>query len=264
MSCTYDEYRSRGNAFAMPPVLRALLEEGGSYIHKLVYNQDTHTTRNPFFAACIHTDSSDKIWKPAALRFQVSLCYELTEEFPLSEDSNEFEAFTTTMQSMLPHQVNLIPFRAFERCAAVYDRLLELCAPTIADTPNEFLCLMRRNDDSFIDLRRRLVMRSRIFERPKELWDSRVLHAQSTPCAQRSTWTSFFRDMTRIRWYTAYAHAVLCVDAPESMDLYGVGKCKQHWLDMVGKAHVEQDEQRLLSARISLLEAVEKTYRYNA
>jgi hypothetical protein len=53
------------------------------------------------------------------------------------------------------------------------------------------------------------------------------------------------------------------VDAPESMDLYGVGKCKQHWLDMVGKAHVEQDEQRLLSARISLLETVEKTYRYN-
>ena len=247
----------------MPPVLCALLEEGGSYIHKLVYNQDKQTTRNPFFAVCIHTDCSDKIWKPAALRFQVSLCYELTEEFPLSEDSDEFEAFTTTMQSMLPHKINLIPFNAFERCAAVYDRLLELCAPGAPGAPNEFMCVMRRHDDSPIDVRRRLVMRSGIFARAAELWDSRVMDAEDTPCAQRSTWPSFFRDIRRIRWYTAYAYAVLAMHAPEGMDLYSVGRCKQQWLDMVRKAHVEQDEQRLLSARISLLESVEMTYTYN-
>lgn len=260
----FDEYRSPGVAFAMPPVLCALLSEGGSYIHKLVYKQDTQTTRNPFFAACLHTDAGGRIWKPAALRFQVSLFYELTEEFPLLEDSDEFEAFTATMQSMLPHKINLVPLTAFERCAAVYDTLLEVCAPTVAGAPNEFLCSVRRNDDSFIDLRRRLVMRSRIFERPRELWDSRALDSPSTPCAQRSTWTSFFRDMARIRWYTAYAHAVLSLDAPADMDLYSIGKCKKHWVDLVGKAHVQQDERHLASATISLLEAVEKTYRYNS
>jgi hypothetical protein len=262
MSCVYDEYRSADSVFEMPPVLRALLREDGTYVQKLVFGVENHTTRNPFFAVVLHSDSPDRTWKPVALRFQVSLCYELTDEFPLSEDRDEFDAFTTTMQGMLSHKVNLVPVNALGRCAGVYDMLLELCAPTIADTPNEFMCSMRRNDDSPIDLRRCLVMRSRIFERPRELWDSRVLDSQSTPCAQRSTWTSFFRDMARIRWYTAYAHAVLCVDAPESMDLYSVGKCKQHWIAMVSRAHVDQDGQRLLSAKISMLETVENTYQF--
>lgn len=264
MSCSYDEYRSADNAFEMPPALRALLQEDGSYVQKLVFGLDNRTSRNPFFAVVLHTDSPDRVWKPAALRFQVSLCYDFAEDFPLSEDSDEFEAFKDTMQNMLAHKVNLVPFGAFERCAAVYDRLLELCAPGSPSAPNDFMCAMRRNDDSFIDLRRRLVMRSGIFASPAALWDSRVMDADDTPCAQRSTWTSFFRDLRRIRWYTAYACAVLAVDAAEGTDLYSVGKCKQHWIAMVSKAHVEQDEQRLLSAKIALLEAVEKTYRYSA
>lgn len=262
MSCAYDEYRSADSAFEMPPALRALLQEDGSYVYKLVFGTDNRTTRNPFFAVVLHTESPDGAWKPVALRFQVSLCYEFAEDFPLSEDSSEFLAFTETMQSMVAHKINLVPFGAFERCAAVYDRLLELCVPGSPSAPNDFLCVMRRHDDSFIDLRRRLVMRSRIFASPAELWDSRVMDAADTPCAQRSTWTSFFRDLRRIRWYTAYACAVLAVDAAEGTDLYSVGRCKQHWIAMVSKAHVEQDEQRLLSAKIALLETVERTYRY--
>lgn len=263
MSCKYDEYHSDKNVFKMPAVLRALLEEGGSYIHKLVYEKDTHKTRNPFFAVCIHTDHSYSMWRPADISFQVTLCYELTEEFPLCEDSSEFQAFTDTMERLVPHKVNLIPFNDFERCAAVYDRLLELCVSSIEDKPNQFMCVMRRHDDSFIDLRRRLVMRSQVFLHPAEVWDSRVMHSECTPCAYHSTWTSFFRDISRIQWYTAYVYAVLSVDATEGLNLYSVSRCKEHWLSMVSKAHTEQDEQRLLSAKISLLEAVEKTYRYN-
>ena len=260
----YDKYHSAANLFEMPAALRALLEEDGSYIHKLVYGVDNRTSRNPFFAAVLHTDVPRREWKPAALRFQVSLCYDLSEDFELSPDSAEARAFTDTMQNMVAHRINLVPFGAFERCAAVYDRLLELCVPGTPAAPNEFACLVRRQDDSFIDLRRRLVMRSRVFERPAALWDSRVMDAEDTPCAQRSTWASFFRDIRRIQWYTEYAYAVLAVDAGAGVDLYGVAKCKQHWLAMVSKAHVAQDEQRLLSAKISLLEAVEKTYRYSA
>jgi hypothetical protein len=265
MSCKYDVYHSDDNVFEMPAVLRALLEESGTYIHKLVYNKDIRTTRNPFFAVCIHTDHGGEpysMWRPAEIRFRVSLCYELTEEFPLSEDSNEFQSFRESMERMVPHEVNLIPFNSFERCFAVYDRLLELCVPSIENKPNQFLCVMRRNNDSPIDLRRCLVMRSQVFLHPGEMWDSRVMHSECTPCAHRSTLTSFFRDISRIRWYTTYAHAVLSVDAPDGMNLYSVGKCKQHWLSMVSKAHIEEDEQRLLSAKISLLETVEKTYRY--
>jgi hypothetical protein len=262
MSCTYDEYRSDDSVFEMPPALRALIQEDGSYIHKLVFGADNPTTRNPFFAVCLHTDPVNLGWKPVALRFQVSLCFDQSEDFPLSADSDAMQAFTDTMQNMVAHRVNVLPFGAFERCAAVYDRLLALCTPGGPGAPNAFMCVVRRNDDSFIDLRRRLVMRSGIFAGPAELWDSRVMDSEDTPCAQRSTWTSFFRDIRRIRWYTAYAYAVLAMDAPEGMDLYSVGRCKQHWLAMVSKAHVEQDEQRLLSAKISLLETVEKTYRY--
>ena len=264
MSCSYDQYHSADNLFQVPPALRALLEEDGSYVQKLVYGVENRTTRNPFFAVVVHTDVPRREWKPAALRFQVSLCYDFSEDFALSVDCAEARALTDAMQSVVAHRINLVPFGPFERCAAIYDRLLELCAPGSTAAPNEFACLVRRHDDSFIDLRRRLVMSSGIFARPAALWDSRVMDGEDTPCAQRSTWTSFFRHMRRIQWYTSYAYAVLAVDAGAGVDLYGVGQCKQHWLGMVSKAHVDQDEQRLLSARISMLEAVEKTYRYSA
>lgn len=262
MSCAYDEYRSADSAFKTPPALLALLHEDGTYVHKLVFGLENHTTRNPFFAVVLHTESADSAWKPAALRFQVSLCFELGEDFPLYEDSAEFRAFTDTMQSMVAHKITLVPFGSFQRCAAVYDRLLELCVSGTPSAPNEFLCVMRRNNDSLMDLRRRLVMRSRIFERPPELWDSRVMDGEDTPCAERSSWPSFFRDLRRIRWYNAYACAVLAVDVAGGTDLCSVTRCKQHCIAMVSKAHVEQDEQRLLSAKIALLETVENIYRY--
>jgi len=207
MTCMYDKYTSPRSVLEVPPVMQALLAEDGTYMHKLIYGVQKHHSRNPFFAVCVHSATPMDTWKPAHLLFRVSLCYELSDDFTLTPDAPEYTAFRQRMQRIVHADVDLIPHSAFQRCAGLYDGLLAVCAPDVNNRPNEFACMVRRSDDSLVDLRLCVVMRSRIYARTRQLWDSRDAASDSSPCAEQSDWSTFFRSMSRIRWYAVY---VLC------------------------------------------------------
>lgn len=260
MVYTCDKYASPRNVFEVPSVLQALLTEDGMYMHKLIYGVDKHQHRNPFFAVCVHSAAQTDTWKPAHLLFQVSLCYERSDDFPLTSDAPEYTAFRQSMQRIVHADVNLIPHSAFQRCAGLYDGLLTVCAPFVNNRPNEFACMVCRYDDSFVDLRLCVVMRSRIYARERQIWDSCDAASDSSPCAEKSDWSAFFGSMSRIRWYAVYVCAVLGVAEPAENALYTLGTVKLRLMQSCRDIHVK--DHHLTAAKLALVESAEKAYRY--
>lgn len=262
MACTYDKYSSPHNVFEVPSVLQALLAEDGTYIHKLIYGVEKYQNRNPFFAVCVHSVEQTEIWKPAYLLFQVSLCYEINDEFSLTSDAPEYTAFKETMERIVHIDINLIPCSTFQRCVGLYDGLLTICTPDVNNRPNEFTCLVRRYEDSFVDLRLCVVMRSRIYVRARQLWDSRDAASDSSPCAELSDWSAFFRCMPRIHWYAMYVCAVLDVEDSEENALYTLGTVKLRLMQSIRDRNVNVKDHQFTAAKLALLESAEKAYRY--
>ena len=263
MTCTYDKYSSPHNIFEVPAVLQALLAEDGTYMQKLIYGVEKHQNRNPFFAVCVHSVEQTETWKPACLLFQVSLCYEISDEFPLTSDAPEYTAFRETMERIVHVGINLLSYSTFQRCVGLYDSLLTICTPDVNNRPNEFTCLIRRYEDSFRDLRLCVVMRSRIYVRARQVWDSRDAASDSSPCAEQSDWSEFFRCMSRIRWYAEYVCAVLDVEDPEENALYTLGMAKLGLMQSIRDMNVNIKDHQMTAAKLALLETAEKAYRYS-
>lgn len=263
MTCTYDTYESPSNVFEVPSVLQALLGEDGMYMQKLIYGAEKHMTRNPFFAVCLHSVEQLDTWKPAGLLFQVSLCYEISDEFPLTTDAPEYTTFKQRMERIVPHEINLLPFNAFQRSAGLYDVLLAACSPNVSNQPNDFVCLVRRYVDSFVDARLCVVMQSRVYMRARQIWDSREAVSDVSPCAEQSDWSTFFRYMPRIRWYAVYVCAVLDVDDCTDNALYRISVSKLSMLDSIRHTNANVKDRYLTSAKLALLESAEKAYRYS-
>jgi len=263
MACTYDKYSSPRNIFEVPPVLQALLAEDGTYMQKLIYGVEKHQNRNPFFAVCLHSVEPTETWKPASLSFQVSLCYEITDEFPLTSDAPEYTAFRESMERIVQTVINLLPYSTFQRCVGLYDGLFAMCTPDVNNRPNDFACLIRRYEDSFVDLRLCVVMRSRIYMQARHIWDSRDAASDSSPCAEESDWSAFFRCMSRIRWYAVYVCTVLDVDDPDENALYTLGMTKLRLMQSIRDGNVNVKDHHLTTGKLALLETAEKAYRYS-